>query len=74
MNAAQPLIEPSAVKPRDAGRTRAAILDAAQEAFSSRGYLATGVREVTAAAGVNPALVSRYFGSKATRANVRMCP
>lgn len=49
---------------RDAQRTRAAILDAAQEAFSTRGYIDTGVREITAAAGVNPALVSRYFGSK----------
>jgi AcrR family transcriptional regulator len=64
MTEAQPRIEAPAPKPRDAGRTRAAILDAAQEAFSSRGYLATGVRDVTAAAGVNPALVSRYFGSK----------
>lgn len=49
---------------RDAQRTRAAILSAAQAAFSSLGYAATGVREITAAAGVNPALVSRYFGSK----------
>lgn len=49
---------------RDAQRTRAAILAAAQEAFSVRGYSDTGVREITAAAGVNPALVSRYFGSK----------
>jgi AcrR family transcriptional regulator len=49
---------------RDAQRTRAAILLAAQEAFSVRGYADTGVRDITAAAGVNPALVSRYFGSK----------
>lgn len=49
---------------RDAQRTRAAILAAAQEAFSVRGYSDTGVREITATAGVNPALVSRYFGSK----------
>ncbi|MDP3676556.1 MAG: TetR family transcriptional regulator [Novosphingobium sp.] len=49
---------------RDAQRTRAAILDAARDAFSSRGYAAAGLREITAAAGVNPALVSRYFGSK----------
>ena len=48
---------------RDATRTRAAILHAAQQAFSTKGYLDTGVREITAAAGVNPALVSRYFGS-----------
>lgn len=49
---------------RDAHRTRAAILAAAQDAFSTRGYSDTGVREITAVAGVNPALVSRYFGSK----------
>lgn len=49
---------------RDARRTRAAILAAAQKAFSERGYSDTGVRDITAAAGVNPALVSRYFGSK----------
>lgn len=49
---------------RDAQRTRAAILAAAQDAFSVRGYSDTGVREITAAAGVNLALVSRYFGSK----------
>lgn len=49
---------------RDAARTSAAILHAAQQAFSTKGYLDTGVRDITAAAGVNPALVSRYFGSK----------
>ena len=49
---------------RDAQRTRAAILAAAQDCFSQRGYLETRVRDITAAAGVNPALVSRYFGSK----------
>ncbi|GAA0762015.1 AcrR family transcriptional regulator [Erythromicrobium ramosum] len=49
---------------RDAKKTRAAILAAAQEAFSVQGYIATGVRDITAAAGVNPALVNRYFGSK----------
>lgn len=55
----------SAIRPqRDANRTRAAILGAAQDAFSVRGYCDTGVREITAAAGVNPALINRYFGSK----------
>lgn len=49
---------------RDSERTKAAILRAAQDAFSTRGYAATGVREITAAAGVNGSLVSRYFGSK----------
>lgn len=49
---------------RDAERTREEILAAAQEAFSVRGYSDTGVRDITAAVGVNPSLVSRYFGSK----------
>ncbi|MGQ5700548.1 TetR family transcriptional regulator [Sandaracinobacteroides sp. A072] len=49
---------------RNAERTRAAILAAAQEAFSTKGYAAAGIRDITAMAGVNPALVSRYFGSK----------
>lgn len=52
------------IQTRDSDRTKAAILLAAQEAFSTRGYGATGVREITAAAGVNASLVSRYFGSK----------
>ena len=59
------MAESAVLKPvRDAQRTRAAILAAAQEAFSRTGYLDTGLREITAAAGANPALVSRYFGSK----------
>ncbi|MFW6093311.1 MAG: TetR family transcriptional regulator [Pseudomonadota bacterium] len=49
---------------RDSGRTARAILEAAQRVFSSRSYSEAGVREITAVAGVNPALVNRYFGSK----------
>ncbi|ACY14187.1 TetR/AcrR family transcriptional regulator [Haliangium ochraceum] len=49
---------------RDAERTRTAILDAAQELFSEKGFSNTGVREVADLAGVNSALVGRYFGSK----------
>ncbi|MCY1074370.1 TetR/AcrR family transcriptional regulator [Archangium lansingense] len=49
---------------RDAERTRAAILTAARTLFSTRGYAHTGVREVAELAGVNSALVGRYFGSK----------
>lgn len=49
---------------RDAERTRQDILAAAQKVFSEHGYAEAGVREITAIAGVNPALVSRYFGSK----------
>lgn len=51
-------------KLRDALRTRILILRAAQRAFSHKGYSAAGVRDITGAAGVNPSLVNRYFGSK----------
>lgn len=49
---------------RDAERTRAALLNAARTLFSTRGFANTGVREVAELAGVNSALVGRYFGSK----------
>ena len=44
--------------------TRAALLAAARALFSEAGYDQVGVRDVAARAGVNAALVSRYFGSK----------
>ena len=50
---------------KDAQRTREAILKAAQQTFSEHGYQDAGVRMITARAGVSPALVNRYFGSKA---------
>jgi AcrR family transcriptional regulator len=46
------------------GRTRAAILTAARELFAERGYERTTVRDVAARAGIDPAMVIRYFGSK----------
>ncbi len=49
---------------RDAALTRDAILRAAQEIFSIRPYGDASLKDITALAGVNPALVSRYFGSK----------
>ena len=49
---------------RDADRTRAAILHAAQQIFAAKGFAEAGVRDITALAGVNPSLVSRYFGGK----------
>jgi AcrR family transcriptional regulator len=52
------------MRQRDAERTRAALLNAARTLFSTRGFANTGVREVAELAGVNSALVSRYFGSK----------
>lgn len=44
--------------------TREAILAAAQRGFAEHGYLATTIRGVAAAAGVDPALVLQFFGSK----------
>jgi AcrR family transcriptional regulator len=45
-------------------RTRGAILAAARAAFAARGYDAVSVRSVAREAGVDPALVHRFFGSK----------
>jgi AcrR family transcriptional regulator len=44
---------------------RAAILGAAGDAFRDLGFDATTVRSIAGAAGVDPALVLHYFGSKA---------
>lgn len=52
------------IKIRDADRTRDAILHAGQQIFAKKGFVETGVRDITDRAGVNQALVSRYFGGK----------
>lgn len=44
--------------------TKAAIRAAAAALFGDRGFARTGVREIAAAAGVDPALVNHHFGSK----------
>ncbi|MEV4657560.1 TetR family transcriptional regulator [Micromonospora sp. NPDC049301] len=44
--------------------TRQAILDAAQAAFAERGFDAASIRAIAGTAGVDPALVHHYFGSK----------
>ncbi|GAB1337024.1 TetR family transcriptional regulator [Streptomyces sp. E-15] len=44
--------------------TRDRILAAAREEFSARGYERTSVRGIAKAAGVDPALVHHYFGTK----------
>ncbi|WP_028709034.1 TetR/AcrR family transcriptional regulator [Propionicicella superfundia] len=49
---------------RDAMRTRQRLLDVARRRFAVDGYAATTLRAITEEAGVNVALVSRYFGSK----------
>lgn len=44
--------------------TRARIVDAARVLFSERGVEGTSVRAIAGAAGVDPALVHHYFGTK----------
>lgn len=59
-----------AAQPRRSGRrpgrsgARAAIAAAAGTLFAERGYDRTSLRAIAAAAGVDPALVTHYFGSK----------
>jgi len=45
-------------------RTEEAILAAAREQFAGSGYADVTIRSVAAAAGVDPALVMQYYGSK----------
>jgi AcrR family transcriptional regulator len=44
--------------------TRQAVLGAARQLFAERGYDGASVRDIAAAAGVDPALVHHYFGTK----------
>ncbi len=44
--------------------TRAEILGSARSLFATRGYKSTSVRAIAADAGVDPALVHHYFGTK----------
>ena len=49
---------------RDAQATRERLIGAARNAFSQHGFERTTVREIAGEAGVNPALINRYFGGK----------
>src|SRR5262245_23780472 len=51
-------------RPRDSAATRLALLNAARQLFAEHGYDATTVRAVAEKAGVNQALLFRYFGNK----------
>lgn len=44
--------------------TRAAVLTAARESFAASGFAGATVRQIASAAGVDPALIHHYFGSK----------
>lgn len=47
-----------------APETRGRVLAAARASFADRGFDAASIRDVAARAGVDPALVHHYFGSK----------
>jgi len=49
---------------RDAASTRRLLLSAARRRFARNGYAATTVRDIADEAGVNVALINRYFASK----------
>jgi AcrR family transcriptional regulator len=49
---------------KDATATRLALVQAARRRFAFDGYRATTVRDIAADAGVNVALINRYFVSK----------
>jgi AcrR family transcriptional regulator len=51
-------------RPRNAAATRGAILEAASRRFTSESYDQVGMRDIAGDVGVDPALISRYFGSK----------
>jgi AcrR family transcriptional regulator len=57
---------PAASLPRDERRrrTETAILDAARELFAEAGFERATIRAVAARAGIDPALVMQYYGSK----------
>ena len=48
----------------DGAETREAILKAAESEFAEKGFALASAREICRRAGVNSALLSRYFGSK----------
>ena len=50
--------------PRSSERTKAAILSAARDRFAAVGFEAATLRASAADAGIDPAMVMRYFGSK----------
>ncbi|HYI25355.1 MAG TPA: TetR family transcriptional regulator [Thermomicrobiales bacterium] len=54
-----------ATRKRDAAATQQALLDAATDLFGAKGYEKTTLREIAERAGVDAALIARYFGNKA---------
>jgi AcrR family transcriptional regulator len=55
---------PKGIRPRDAAASKEALLQAAQELFGQKGFERTTIRDIGERAGVDAALIARYFGSK----------
>ncbi|HEX4699331.1 MAG TPA: TetR family transcriptional regulator [Actinomycetes bacterium] len=51
-------------RPADGGDRRTAIVAAARAEFAAKGYAAASIRGIAREAGVDPALVHHYFGTK----------
>ncbi|TCO58702.1 TetR family transcriptional regulator [Actinocrispum wychmicini] len=49
---------------RNSEATRAAILTAARDQFASEGYERATIRSIAKQAGIDPAMVMRYYGNK----------
>ncbi len=60
-----PTPRPLARRHRDAAATKQALLGAAQSLFGQRGFEGATIRDIGECAGVDAALIARYFGSKA---------
>jgi AcrR family transcriptional regulator len=56
---------PRTGRSRDAAASKESLLQAAQELFGQRGFERTTIRDIGERAGVDAALIARYFGSKA---------
>ncbi len=54
----------TATAPRRSDPTRAAILEAARNRFAADGYDRATIRAIAADAGIDPAMVMRYYGNK----------
>jgi AcrR family transcriptional regulator len=60
----EPFQQPQAPPPLETRETRNRLLEEAERLFAERGFEATSVRDITAAAGANLAAVNYHFGGK----------
>lgn len=56
---------PTRARSKNAGAIKQALLQAAHELFGQQGFEGTTIRDIGDRAGVDHALISRYYGSKA---------